>query len=142
VSSPASAAGTWRLGDLTINRLGFGAMRLTGDLSWDGPPADREQSVAVLRRAVELGVNHIDTAAFYFSPLRSANELINSALAPHPGDLVIATKVGPWRDTWGAWPGMARPDQLRGAVRASAPDCWRRQRAGRPPAVCAGSSST
>jgi aryl-alcohol dehydrogenase-like predicted oxidoreductase len=70
----------------------------------------------VLRRAVELGVNHIDTAAFYFSPLRSANELINTALAPYPDDLVIATKVGPWRDPWGAWQGMARPDQLRGQV--------------------------
>jgi pyridoxine 4-dehydrogenase len=91
-------------------------MRLTGDPSGDGGPSDRRQSVAVLRRAVELGVNHIDTAAFYFSPLRSANELINAALAPYPDDLVIATKVGPWRDTWGAWQGMARPDQLRGQV--------------------------
>jgi aryl-alcohol dehydrogenase-like predicted oxidoreductase len=70
----------------------------------------------VLRRAVELGVNHVDTAAFYFSPLRSANELIGAALAPYPEGLVIATKVGPWRDTWGAWQGMARPDQLRGQV--------------------------
>lgn len=72
--------------------------------------------MAVLRRAVELGVNHIDTAAFYFSPLRSANELINTALAPYPDGLVIATKVGPWRDAWGAWQGMARPDQIRGQV--------------------------
>jgi pyridoxine 4-dehydrogenase len=119
VNSPsvtADAAGTWRLGDLTVNRLGFGAMRLIGDLSGDGAPSDRGQSVAVLRRAVELGVNHIDTAAFYFSPLRSANELIAAALAPYPDSLVIATKVGPWRDTWGAWQGMARPDQLRGQV--------------------------
>jgi pyridoxine 4-dehydrogenase len=120
VNSPAitaDAAGTWRLGDLTVNRLGFGAMRLTGPLSAeDGAPGDRGRPVAVLRRAVELGVNHIDTAAFYFSPLRSANELINTALAPYPDDLVIATKVGPWRDTWGAWQGMARPDQLRGQV--------------------------
>jgi pyridoxine 4-dehydrogenase len=119
VSSPsvtADAAGTWRLGDLTVNRLGFGAMRLTGDPSRDGAPSDRGQSVAVLRRAVEYGVNHIDTAAFYFSPLRSANELIAAALAPYRDGLVIATKVGPWRDTWGAWQGMARPDQLRGQV--------------------------
>jgi pyridoxine 4-dehydrogenase len=78
----ADAAGTWRLGDLAVKRLGFGAMRLTGDPSGDGAPSDRGQSVAVLRRAVELGVNHIDTAAFYFSPLRSANELISTALAP------------------------------------------------------------
>lgn len=91
-------------------------MRLTGDPAGDGGPSGRGQSIAVLRRAVELGVNHIDTAAFYFSPVRSANELINTALAPYPDDLVIATKVGPWRDTWGAWQGMARPDQLRGQV--------------------------
>ena len=119
MSSPsvtADAAGTWRLGDLTVNRLGFGAMRLTGDPSRDGAPSDRGQSVAVLRRAVEYEVNHIDTAAFYFSPLRSANELIAAALAPYRDGLVIATKVGPWRDTWGAWQGMARPDQLRGQV--------------------------
>jgi pyridoxine 4-dehydrogenase len=97
-SSPAAAAGAWRLGDLTVNRLGFGAMRLTGSLPFaKGSPSDRGQSIAVLRRAVELGVNHIDTAAFYFSPLRSANELINAALAPYPGDLVITTKVGPGR---------------------------------------------
>ena len=115
-SRAADAAGTWQLGDLTVNRLGFGAMRLTGDPSGDGGPSDRGQSVAVLRQAVDLGVNHIDTAAFYFSPLRSANELINRALAPYPDDLVIATKVGPSRDTWGAWQGMARPDQLRGQV--------------------------
>jgi pyridoxine 4-dehydrogenase len=112
----ADAAGTWRLGDLTVNRLGFGAMRLTGDPSGDGAPRDRGQSVAVLHRAVELGVNHVDTAAFYFSPLRSVNELISTALAPYPDGLVIATKVGPWRDAWGAWQGMARPDQLRGQV--------------------------
>jgi len=119
VSAPltaAVAAGTWRLGDLTVNRVGFGAMRLTGDRSGAGGCSDRGQSIAVLRRAVEFGVNHIDTAAFYFSPLRSANELINTALAPYPDDLVIATKVGPWRDTWGAWQGMARPEQLRGQV--------------------------
>ena len=91
-------------------------MRLTGDRTGVGAPSDRDQSVAVLRRAVDLGVNHIDTAAFYFSPLRSANELINTALRPYPDDLVIATKVGPSRDAYGAWQGMARPDQLRGQV--------------------------
>src|SRR5271154_1455409 len=67
-STPAAAAGTWRLGDLTVNRLGFGAMRLTGSLPFaKGSPSDRGHSITVLRRAVELGVNHIDTAAFYFS---------------------------------------------------------------------------
>ena len=112
----ASAAGTWRLGDLEVRRLGFGAMRLTGSLPFEkGTPSDRGQSIAALRRAVELGVNHIDTAAFYFSPLRSANELINAALSPYPDDLVIVTKVGPGRDPWGEWY-SARPNQLRGQV--------------------------
>jgi pyridoxine 4-dehydrogenase len=115
----AGDAGTWKLGDLVVNRLGFGSMRLpqTGPaLVPDAVPRDRDQAIAVLRRAVELGVNHIDTAAFYFSPLRSANELINSALAPYPDDLVIVTKVGPGRDPWGEWTDRARPDQLRGQV--------------------------
>ncbi|MFE2877602.1 oxidoreductase [Streptomyces roseus] len=115
----AAAAGTWRLGDLEVNRLGFGALRLTGNGmagNSDGAPIDREVAVRILRRAVELGVNHIDTASFYFSPLRSANELINSALAPYSDDLVIATKVGPWRDPSGEWLGMAGPEQLRGQV--------------------------
>ncbi|WP_327227646.1 oxidoreductase [Streptomyces platensis] len=113
----AGAAGTWLLGDLRVNRIGFGAMRLTGSAAFhQGIPRDRGQAIGVLRRAVELGVNHIDTAAFYFSRLRSANELINSALAPYPDDLVIATKVGPTRDASGAWTASARPDQLRGQV--------------------------
>jgi pyridoxine 4-dehydrogenase len=112
----ASAAGTWRLGDLDVRRLGFGAMRLTGSLPFEkGTPSNRDQSIAALRRAVELGVNHIDTAAFYFSPLRSANELIAAALGPYQDDLVIVTKVGPGRDPWGEWY-SARPDQLRGQV--------------------------
>ncbi len=115
----AAAAGTWTLGDLTVNRMGFGAMRLpqTGRaLTADAEPGDRELAITVLRRAVGLGVNHIDTAAFYFSSLRSANELINTALAPYPDDLVIVTKVGPGRDPSGEWLPAARPDQLRGQV--------------------------
>lgn len=80
------------------------------------PPRDRDQAIAVLRKAVELGVNHIDTAAFYFSSSRSANELINSALAPYPDDLVIATKVGPGRDPSGEWRSPAGPGELRGQV--------------------------
>jgi pyridoxine 4-dehydrogenase len=110
----AAESGTWTLGDLTVNRIGFGAMRLTANA--DGAPSDRDRAVAVLRRAVEFGVNHIDTAAFYFSALRSANELINRALAPYPEDLVIATKVGPGRDPSGQWLPLARPEQLRGQV--------------------------
>jgi pyridoxine 4-dehydrogenase len=113
----ADSAGTWQLGDLTVNRLGFGAMRLTGSAVFArGTPSNRDQAIAVLRRAVELGVNHIDTAAFYFSPLRSANELINAALAPYPDDLVIVTKVGPGRDPAGEWLPTARPDQLLGQL--------------------------
>ncbi|MER5383583.1 aldo/keto reductase [Streptomyces sp. NPDC002688] len=113
----AAAAGTWTLGELTVNRIGFGAMRLTGSAAFHhGTPSDRARSIAVLRRAVELGVDHIDTAAFYFSSLRSANELINSALAPYADELVIATKVGPFRDYAGEWGAAARPDQLRSHV--------------------------
>ncbi|MFJ1559499.1 aldo/keto reductase [Streptomyces mirabilis] len=115
-TNTAAAAGTWRLGDLTVNRVGFGAMRLTGTAPFDrGVPRDRERSIGVLRRAIELGVNHIDTAAFYFSATRSANELINRALAPYPEDLVITTKVWPGRDPSGAW-WWATPAQLRGQV--------------------------
>lgn len=115
-SNDTSTAGTWRLGDLTVNRVGFGAMRLPGTAPFDrGVPRDREAAIGVLRRAVEIGVNHIDTAAFYFSATRSANELINRALAPYPEDLVISTKVWPGRDPSGAW-WWAEPAQLRGQV--------------------------
>ena len=113
----AAAAGTWTLGDLPVRRIGFGAMRLTGSAAFHlGTPSGRDRSIAVLRRAIELGVNHIDTAAFYFTSLRSANELINSALAPYADDLVIASKVGPFRDYEGEWGTPARPDQLRAHV--------------------------
>ncbi|MFE9452815.1 aldo/keto reductase [Streptomyces sp. NPDC006739] len=113
----ADASGTWELGDLPVHRLGLGAMRLTGSAAFHhGTPSDRARSLAVLRRAVELGVDHIDTAAFYFSSLRSANELINTALSPYPEGLVIAAKVGPYRDYHGEWGTSARPDQLRGHV--------------------------
>ncbi|MFD8542451.1 oxidoreductase [Streptomyces sp. NPDC059649] len=115
----AAESGTWTLGDRTVNRVGFGAMRLTqhGEaFAPDAVPSDRDQAVRVLRHAVELGVNHIDTAAFYFSPLRSANELINRALAPYSDDLVITTKVGPGRDPSGQWLPHATAKQLRGQV--------------------------
>jgi aryl-alcohol dehydrogenase-like predicted oxidoreductase len=115
----AAASGIWTLGDLPVHRIGFGAMRLpqTGEAFAAGAvPRDRDQAIRVLRTAVDLGVNHIDTAAFYFSPLRSANELINSALAPYPDDLVITTKVGPGRDLSGRFLPHATPGQLRGQV--------------------------
>ncbi|WP_236787836.1 oxidoreductase [Amycolatopsis sp. GM8] len=110
----AAAAGTWQLGDRTVNRIGFGSMRLTGMPS-DEKPKDRDEAITVLRRAVELGVNHIDTAAFYFTPTRSANELISTALQPYADNLVITTKVGPGRTRDGEFE-YARPDQLRGQV--------------------------
>ncbi|MGW4207442.1 oxidoreductase [Lentzea sp. NPDC004789] len=110
---------TWRLGDLTVNRVGFGAMRLPQQGAAFDPnatPRDRAQAIRVLRDAVELGVNHVDTAAFYFSRTRSANELINSALRPYPDDLVIVTKVGPSRTPQGEWLPLATPGQLQGQV--------------------------
>ncbi|GAA1653041.1 oxidoreductase [Nonomuraea maheshkhaliensis] len=107
---------TWKLGDLTVNRIGFGAMRLTGGVAFGpGAAGDGDRSIAVLRRAIELGVDHIDTAAFYFSSSLSANELIRKALAPYPDNLVIATKVWPARDASGTWY-WAAPEQLRGQV--------------------------
>jgi len=117
--SAAAAAGTWKLGDLEVNRVGYGAMRLTGNGMMGnsgGTPIDRDVTVRLLHSAFEQGVNHIDTAAFYFSPLRSANELINRALSSWRDDVVVVTKVGPGRDPSGEWHTMARPDQLRGQV--------------------------
>ncbi|ROQ93626.1 aryl-alcohol dehydrogenase-like predicted oxidoreductase [Streptomyces sp. 2132.2] len=115
----AAAAGTWKLGDMEVNRVGYGAMRLTGNGMMGnsaGTPIDRDAAVRLLHSAFEQGVNHIDTAAFYFSPLRSANELINRALASWRDDVVVVTKVGPGRDPSGEWLTMARPEQLRGQV--------------------------
>ncbi|MQA97727.1 MAG: oxidoreductase [Streptosporangiales bacterium] len=114
----AAAGGSYMIGgDLRVNRLGFGAMRLpTGTFA--GPVRDPETGRAVLRRAVELGVNHIDTAAFYARGDVSANDLIREALAPYPADLVIATKVGPLRDASGLPALQATAGQLRGLVEA------------------------
>ncbi|MEE1825697.1 oxidoreductase [Streptomyces sp. BE20] len=104
-------------GDLPVNRLGFGAMRLAAG-TFDGPPRDPATGVAVLRRAVELGVNHIDTAGFYNRGAVRANELIRRALAPYRDDLVIATKVGPLPGPDGVPIGQAGPGHLRGLVEA------------------------
>ncbi len=103
-------------GELTVNRLGFGAMRLTGDGIW-GPPKDRAGAIAVLRRTVELGVNFIDTADSY-GPYVS-EELIAEALAPYPKDLVIATKGGWNRPGPNQWTHDASPAHLRRAVEGS-----------------------
>lgn len=97
------------------DRLGFGAMRLAAG-TWDGPARDPQTGVAVLRRAVELGVNHIDTAGFYGRGDAHAHELIREALSPYPDDLLIATKVGPVRDASGMPTYDAGPDELRGLV--------------------------
>jgi aryl-alcohol dehydrogenase-like predicted oxidoreductase len=106
----AEASGTFALGgDLTVNRLGFGAMRLTGTGVW-GPPADPDESVRVLRRAVDLGVNFIDTADSY-GPYVS-EELIREALHPYDG-LVIATKAGLLRTGPGEWVPLGKPSYLR-----------------------------
>ncbi len=101
---------TIRLGDLEVRRLGYGAMRLPGKDVW-GEPDDPEQARAVLRRAIELGVNFIDTAWFY-GPWVS-NRLIAEALHPYPKDLVIATKLGGKRLPDKGWAPAARPEELR-----------------------------
>jgi pyridoxine 4-dehydrogenase len=107
----AQASGTFTIGgDLTVNRLGFGAMRITGGGVW-GPPADHDECIRVLRRAVELGVNFIDTANSY-GPYVS-EELIREALHPYPEGLVIATKAGLVRTGPDEWPVLGFPPYLR-----------------------------
>jgi aryl-alcohol dehydrogenase-like predicted oxidoreductase len=116
-SSTAAAAGTIDVGgDLTVNRLGFGAMRITGDGIW-GEPSDRNEAKAVLQRAVELGVNFIDTADSYGPEV--SETLIAEALHPYPDDLVIATKGGLERTGPGRWPVNGRPEHLRAACDGS-----------------------
>jgi pyridoxine 4-dehydrogenase len=107
----AAAAGTIDVGgDLTVNRMGFGAMRITGRGIWGEPP-DREEARAVLRRAVELGVNFIDTADSYGPEV--SETLIHEALWPYPDDLVIATKAGMQRPGPNRWVPDGRPEHLR-----------------------------
>jgi aryl-alcohol dehydrogenase-like predicted oxidoreductase len=116
-TTDASAAGAVTLaGDLRVYRLGFGAMRLTGSGIW-GPPTDPDQARAVLRRAVELGVNFIDTADSYGPGV--SEELIADALHPYPGGLVIATKGGLTRSGPGQWERDGRPEHLRRACEES-----------------------
>jgi aryl-alcohol dehydrogenase-like predicted oxidoreductase len=117
MSIDARAAGTFRIGgELEVARLGFGAMRITGPGIW-GPPRDSAGAVRVLRRAVELGVNLIDTADAYGPGV--SEDLIAEALYPYPPDLVIATKAGFVRPGPGEWLEDGRPDHLREAVDAS-----------------------
>ena len=104
---------TYQLGDRTVRRLGYGAMQLAGPGVF-GPPRDREAALAVLRDAVALGVNHIDTSDFYGPHI--TNQLIREALHPYPEDLVIVTKVSARRDAQGAWLPATSPKELREAV--------------------------
>jgi pyridoxine 4-dehydrogenase len=108
--------GTLEIGDRRVRRLGFGAMRITGPGIW-GPPADHDEAIAVLRRAVELGVNLIDTADSYGPNV--SEELIAEALYPYPDDLLIATKGGLIRTGPGVWPRDGRPEHLREACDGS-----------------------
>jgi aryl-alcohol dehydrogenase-like predicted oxidoreductase len=112
----ASQSGTFSLGDLTVYRLGFGAMRITGQGVW-GPPTDKKEALAVLRRAVELGVNLIDTAEAYGPHV--SEKLIAEALHPYPHGLVIATKGGLDRTGPNQWPVDGRPERLREELEGS-----------------------
>lgn len=106
-------AGTFKLGDRTINRLGYGAMQLAGPGVF-GPPKDRQAAVDVLRAAVAAGINHIDTSDFYGPHV--TNEIIREALHPYPEGLVIVTKVGARRGADGSWLPAASPEELTRAV--------------------------
>lgn len=115
--APARASGTFHLGgDLPVVRLGFGAMRLTGDGIW-GPPKDKAEALRVLRRAAALGITFVDTADSY-GPFVS-EELIAEALHPYPADLVIATKGGFARSGPNRWEIAGRPERLRACVEGS-----------------------
>jgi pyridoxine 4-dehydrogenase len=99
--------------DLTVTRVGYGAMQLAGPGVF-GPPQDRDAAIAVLREAVELGINHIDTSDYYGPYI--TNQIIKEALHPYPDELRIVTKVGALRDAEGGWPHARSPEQLRQAV--------------------------
>src|ERR1700745_1361103 len=124
-SLPAAKSGQFQVaGDLTVNRLGFGAMRITGKGVW-GEPKDRGEVIRVLRRGVDLGINLIDTADSYGPAV--SEEIIAEALHPYPAGLVIATKAGfdrPGPDKWGT---NGRPGHLGDACAGSVPRCGLRQ---------------
>src|SRR3954469_713625 len=101
------------LGPFAVHRIGFGAMQLPGP-GVLGPPRNHDEAIAVLRRAVELGVDHIDTAQFYGPNV--ANELIHEALHPYPDDLALVSKVGACRGDKGNWLPAQEPDELRASL--------------------------
>jgi pyridoxine 4-dehydrogenase len=107
------ALDTSQLVGRSVRRIGFGAMQLPGPGVF-GPPRDRDEALTVLRRAIELGVNHIDTAQYYGPDV--SNELIHEALHPYPDDLVLVSKVGAARSADGGWTPAQRPEQLRKGV--------------------------
>jgi len=113
IKPPAAQAGSYRVGDLDLNRIGYGAMQLAGPGVF-GPPRDRAAAIDVLRSAVELGVNHIDTADAYGPYI--TNEIIRDALFPYGGDVHIVTKVGVVRDERGGWRPANSPRSLREQV--------------------------
>ncbi|TQL66985.1 aryl-alcohol dehydrogenase-like predicted oxidoreductase [Nocardioides albertanoniae] len=107
---------TYTLGDLTVRRMGYGAMQLAGPHVF-GPPADRDAAIAVLREALDLGIDHIDTSDFYGPYV--TNQIIKEALHPYPESLHIVTKVGARRDAEGAWLPASSADELRAAVHSN-----------------------
>ena len=113
---PVRASGTFRLGDRDVHRLGFGAMRITGEGIWGDPP-DRDAAHQVLRRAVELGVDFVDTADAYGPDV--SEDLIREALHPYPDGLVVATKAGLTRSGPGDWKPVGRPEYLRQCLEMS-----------------------
>ena len=114
MASGTLPGGTFTMaGDLTVTRMGYGAMQLAGPRVF-GPPADRAAAVNVLREAVQLGITHIDTSDYYGPYV--TNQIIKEALYPYPDGLHIVTKVGAFRDAEGGWPAALAPEQLRQAV--------------------------
>ena len=113
MSDPAPGNGTFALGAATVRRVGFGAMQLPGPGVF-GPPRDHREALAVLRRAIDLGVDHIDTSQFYGPNV--ANELIHEALHPYPDGLALVSKVGGRRDEQGGWLPAQTPAELRAGV--------------------------
>src|SRR3712207_1050119 len=113
MTSTVTGSGRASLGDRTVHRMGYGGMKLTAPRV-TGPPADRDAALAVLRRAVELGVDHVDTSGLYGPHV--VNDLIREALHPYPEDLVIVTRVGARRTAEGGWDEALGADDLRRSV--------------------------